>query len=52
MESILGFRIGLGLDAACGYRVFVPLLIVRLAAQERYLEFAPEFGWIGSGLAL
>jgi hypothetical protein len=52
MESILGILIGLGLAAACGFRVFVPLLITSLAAQGGYLELAPGFEWIGSDLAL
>lgn len=28
METILGLCIGVGLSAACGFRVFVPLLVI------------------------
>ena len=31
METILGLCIGVGLSAACGFRVFVPLLVMSIA---------------------
>ena len=31
METLLGLAIGMGLSAACGFRVFVPLLGLSLA---------------------
>ena len=31
VETVLSVLIGLGLAAACGFRVFVPLLIMSLA---------------------
>lgn len=39
---------GLGLSAACGFRVFVPLLIMNLAAKAGYMSLASGFDWIGS----
>ena len=54
MDSILSVLIGLGLSAACGFRVFVPLLIMSLAsrADVGHLALGPGFAWIGSTPAL
>jgi hypothetical protein len=50
-DTLLGIAIGLGLSAACGFRVFVPLLALNLAALNGYLQLAPGFEWIGSSHA-
>ena len=52
METLLSIGIGLGLSAACGFRVFVPLLVASLAAQGGYLSLAPGFEWVGTQPAL
>jgi hypothetical protein len=52
VETLLSIGIGLGLSAACGFRVFVPLLIASLAAQSGYLALAPGFEWVGTQPAL
>ena len=52
MESIFGISLGLGLSAACGFRVFVPLLILNLASASGHVELAQEVSWIGSNTAL
>ncbi len=51
---ILSLFIGLGLAAACGFRVFVPLLIMSLAsrAEVGHLVLNSHFAWIGSTPAL
>src|SRR5207237_3050664 len=51
-EFILSLCIGVGLSAACGFRVFVPLLIMSIAAHAGHLTLAPAFQWIGSPAAL
>ncbi len=48
METILGIAIGIGLSAACGFRVFVPLLFINMASLTGYLQLSPGFEWIGS----
>jgi hypothetical protein len=48
METILSLCIGIGLSAACGFRVFVPLLITSLASYSGHLTLSPGFQWIGS----
>jgi hypothetical protein len=52
METILGICIGIGLSAACGFRVFVPLLVMNIATLSGHLALAPGFEWIGSYPAL
>ncbi len=52
METLLSIAIGLGLSAACGFRVFVPLLFLSLASRTGHLTLSPEFQWIGSIPAL
>ena len=51
METLLGIAIGIGLSAACGFRVFVPLLVMNLMALGGYLHLSPGFAWIGSHYA-
>ena len=52
MDTLLSLGVGLGLSAACGFRVFVPLLAASVAAQAGYLTLAPGFEWIGTPQAL
>lgn len=50
-ETLLGIAVGIGLSAACGFRVFVPLLVMNLASLTGYLHLSPGFEWIGSEYA-
>jgi hypothetical protein len=52
LEMFLSIAIGIGLSAACGFRVFVPFLVMSVAAQAGYLELASGWEWIGSLPAL
>jgi Domain of unknown function (DUF4126) len=52
MEIILSLLVGIGLSAACGFRVFVPLLVVSIASHAGHLTLAPGFAWMGSDAAL
>jgi len=52
MEIIMGLVIGVGLSAACGFRVFVPLLGMSIANMAGHLTLASGFEWIGSWPAL
>ncbi len=47
-ETVLALLIGLGLAAACGFRIFVPMLVMSIAAKAGHLELAEGFDWIGS----
>ncbi len=44
--------LGIGLSAACGFRVFVPLLVMSIASQSGHLHLASGFQWIGTTQAL
>lgn len=44
MERILGLCIGIGLSAACGFRVFVPLLVMSIASLMGWFEPMQGFG--------
>lgn len=51
-ETFLSVCLGLGLSAACGFRIFVPLLVVNLAARAGWLELAGELSWLGETPAM
>ena len=48
MDILLALILGVGLSAAAGFRVFVPLLGMSIAAQAGYLELAAGFGWLST----
>lgn len=52
MESLLSIGLGLALSAACGFRVFVPLLVLGVAGAAGRLSLAPSFDWLASPPAL
>jgi hypothetical protein len=52
VNTILSAVLGIGLAAACGFRVFVPFLIVGIAARAGHLTLGPSFGWLSSTPAL
>src|SRR5205823_8425971 len=52
METLLSICLGIGLSAACGFRVFVPLLVMSIASLSGHLALAHGFEWIGSYPAL
>ena len=46
METILGLCIGIGLSAASGFRVFVPLLVMSIATITGWFEPVQGFEWL------
>jgi hypothetical protein len=52
MDFALSICLGIGLSAACGFRVFVPLLGLSIAALSGYLELNDNFAWAGTWPAL
>src|SRR5438876_9605685 len=52
MDTALSICVGIGLSAACGFRVFVPLLIMSIASLSGHLTLASQFQWIGTYPAL
>lgn len=52
MEILLSILAGLGLSAACGFRVFIPLLVTCLALRTGDIQVSGEFEWLSSDAAL
>lgn len=48
METFLSICIGVGLSAACGFRVFIPLLILSGASLFGNIELFESVSWLGS----
>ncbi|MCC7375933.1 MAG: DUF4126 domain-containing protein [Verrucomicrobiales bacterium] len=48
METALNILAGLGLAAACGFRVFVPLFIASMSIHAGLIVPTAEFSWLGS----
>lgn len=52
-QIILSILVGVGLSAACGFRIFVPLLIVSIAGRAGDLAIVGEgFEWLYSDVAI
>jgi hypothetical protein len=52
MDTLLSVLVGVGLSAACGFRVFVPLLAISVAAVSGHLTLSSGFAWMGTYPAL
>ncbi len=46
IETLLSLCIGIGLSAACGFRVFVPLLVMSIASLMGWFEPMKGFEWL------
>lgn len=51
-DTIVSICAGVGLAAACGFRVFVPLLVLSIAATLDVVPLAEDFAWIATTPAL
>jgi len=51
-DVALSIVIGIGLAAATGFRVFLPMLIVSGAAYTGHLPLGDSFAWLGTPSAL
>lgn len=52
MELVAAVCVGLGLSAAGGLRIFVPLLVAGIAQRLNLVELAPALAWTSSWVAL
>ena len=52
MDILLSVALGIALSAAAGFRIFVPLLALSIAALTGRVELSPGFAWIGTIPAL
>ncbi len=48
MDHVFCILVGLGLAAACGFRVFLPMFVAGFAIQTGHLTPSAEFAWLGS----
>ena len=46
--TLTGLLVGIGLAAACGFRIFVPLLVAAVAAKAGHIQLAAGWQWVGS----
>ncbi len=51
-DTVLSVCLGLGLSAATGFRVFVPLLLINFANRGGWIELSEQFAWMGGTPAL
>ena len=50
--SLLSIALGIGLAAATGFRVFIPLLVAGLAARAGWIPLTEGFSWLAATAAL
>lgn len=48
IDLLLALGVGLGLAAACGFRVFGPLLVAAIAARTGHLPLTESFSWLST----
>jgi hypothetical protein len=51
-EIITAIALGIGLSAACGFRVFIPMLVASIAAYMGILPVREGFGWLATWPAM
>lgn len=51
-EIIISICLGIGLAASAGFRVFLPLLVLSLAAHTDMIPLNENWDWIGSSLSI
>lgn len=47
-DTLLSLGLGIGLAAACGFRVFVPLLVLSVASRYGYVPLAGGWEWLAT----
>jgi hypothetical protein len=52
MDAALSIALGIGLAAATGFRVFVPLLVAGFAARAGWISLSDGFAWLATTPAL
>lgn len=51
-SGIVALSLGLGLSAACGFRVFIPPLAMGIGSRAGLMELGDSWAWIGETWAL
>ena len=48
IDFAIAMCLGVALSAACGFRIFIPPLVMSIAALTGNLDLSPSFAWIGT----
>lgn len=48
LEIAVSVALGIGLAAATGFRIFLPMLVASVAAYSGHLHLSDSFAWLGS----
>jgi len=51
-EFLLSLGLGVALASACGFRVFLPALVVAIAHRSGHVEIPEHFYWISSNVSI
>src|SRR5499427_8522637 len=51
-DLVLSIALGIGLAAAVGFRVFLPMLVMSVAASTGHLALGSGFAWLATPAAL
>lgn len=52
MDTVVAILVGLGLAAACGLRVFLPLLVMAVSSHLGVIDLGQNWAWAGSWPAI
>jgi len=52
LDALMGLCVGVGLSAACGLRVFLPLLSLSVASHLGWVPLASSFAWLATPPAM
>ena len=48
LQIVVALAAGVALSASCGFRVFIPPLIMSLASMAGFVDLPPDFAWLGT----
>jgi Domain of unknown function (DUF4126) len=52
VDTLISVLLGIGLAAACGFRIFVPFFLVGIGARTGHVTLGPSFSWMAGTPAL
>ncbi|MGK7944211.1 MAG: DUF4126 domain-containing protein [Microcystaceae cyanobacterium] len=52
LDTLISLLLGISLSAACGFRVFIPFLIISIAAVENWIALPGDLSWLDTNQAI
>ncbi len=52
LDTLISLLLGLSLSAACGFRIFIPFLVVSTAAVENWVTLPTDLSWLDTNQAI